>query len=134
MFFEQLKLICKLRGTTPTNVVRKIGLSSGNVTSWKNGASPKQDILKKLALELDVPVSAFFDGVPTEQSEDEKELLDVYRQLSKSGKRQLIGKAYELLDNQSNPQSAADATPPDIDLVTSILDGRVKNKVSNLDI
>ena len=68
MFFEQLKRICALNGTTPTSIVKKLGLSSSNVTSWKNGASPKTDVLEKLAQELNVPVSAFFDSnAPSQQ-------------------------------------------------------------------
>ena len=124
MFFEQLKLICAMRGTTPTSVVRKIGLSSGNVTSWKNGASPKRDILEKLAKELDVPVSAFFgEDVPNmaQLQSDEEELLDVYRQLGKSGKRQLMGKAYELLDGQSTVPTGEEVAPPDVDMVAPIM-------------
>lgn len=129
MFFEQLKLICAMRGTTPTSVIRKIGLSSGNVTSWKNGSSPKKDILEKLAKELDVPVSAFFDSVVEKQTQlqaEELELLEVYRKLCKSCKRQLMGKAYELLDSQNNPQSAAEAAPPNLDMAAPIVDRRIK--------
>lgn len=129
MFFEQFKLICSMRGTTPTSVIRKIGLSSGNVTSWKNGASPKKDVLEKLAQELNVPVSAFFeDGIPSQPQlqSDEAELLEVYRKLGQSGKRRLMGKAYELLDGQSATQPGNEIAPPDIDMVTPIMGGRVK--------
>ena len=129
MFFEQFKLICSMRGTTPTSVIRKIGLSSGNVTSWKNGASPKKDVIEKLAQELNVPVSAFFEGglpsLPQLQPE-EAELLEVYRQLGQSGKRRLMGKAYELLDGQSATQPGNEITPPDLDMVTPVLDRRIK--------
>ena len=129
MFFEQLKRLCALKGTTPTALVKKVGLSSSNVKSWKRGTSPKKDVLEKLAKELDVPVSAFFDSVVEKQTQlqaEELELLEVYRKLCKSCKRQLMGKAYELLDSQNNPQSAAEAAPPDIDMVAPVLDRRVK--------
>lgn len=129
MFFEQLKRICALNGTTPTSIVKKLGLSSSNVTSWKNGANPKRDILEKLAKELDVPVSAFFgEDVPNmaQLQSDEEELLDVYRQLGKSGKRQLMGKAYELLDGQSATQPGDEIAPPDIDMVAPIMERGLK--------
>lgn len=129
MFFEQLKRLCALNGTTPTAVVKKIGYSSSNVTAWKNGASPKKDVLEKLAQELNVPVSAFFeDGIPSQPrlQPDEAELLEVYRQLGQSGKRRLMGKAYELLDGQSATQPGNEIAPPDIDMVTPIMHGRVK--------
>ncbi|MDD6642722.1 MAG: helix-turn-helix transcriptional regulator [Firmicutes bacterium] len=129
MFFEQLKRICALNGTTPTSIVKKLGLSSSNVTSWKNGASPKTDVLEKLAQELNVPVSAFFDSnAPSQQQlqPDEAELLEVYQKLAKSGKRQLMGRAYELLDGQAAPQAEAGTTPPDIDMVAPIMERGLK--------
>ena len=129
VFFEQLKRLCALNGTTPTSVVKRIGLSSSNVTSWKNGASPKKDVIEKLAQELNVPVSAFFEGgLPSlpQLQPDEAELLEVYRKLGQSGKRRLMGKAYELLDGQSATQPGNEITPPDLDMVTPIMDRRVK--------
>lgn len=129
MFFEQLKRICALNGTTPTSIVKKLGLSSSNVTSWKNGANPKTDVLEKLAQELNVPVSAFFDSTAPSQHQlqpDELELLEVYQQLGRSGKRQLMGRAYELLDGQTAPQAGAEIAPPDIDMVAPIMERGLK--------
>ena len=129
MFFEQLKRLCALKGTTPTAIVKKVGLSTSNVTSWKHGASPKTDILEKLAKELDVPVSAFFEhGAATKPQlqSDEEELLEVYRKLSQSGKRQLMGRAYELMDSQGSKQAGDEVTPPNFDLAASVLGRRVK--------
>lgn len=131
MFFEQLKRLCALKGTTPTALVKRLGLSPSNVTTWKNGTSPKLDVLEKLAAGLDVPVNAFLgaDVQPEPALQpDEEELLETYRQLGKSGKRQLIGKAYELLDAQSAHPSGDRVTPPNIDMVTPVMDGRMVKK------
>ena len=129
MFFEQLKRICKMRGTTPTALVCRLGLSRSNVTYWKNGSNPKADVLQKLANELNVPVSAFFGELPEEQAPmpaDVEELLEVYQQLGRSAKRQLLGKAYELLDAQSAQQTGDSIAPPDIGLAPTRLDAGVK--------
>ena len=127
MFFDQLKRACSERGTTPTAVVRKLGISSGQVTAWKKGTVPKMNTIESLSTELDVPVSFFFGAeLPESLPEDEAELLDIYRQLTKSGKRQLIGKAYELLDAQTTPKAGEELSPPDIDLVSAVLDRGIK--------
>ena len=132
MFFDQLKQLCKQRGTTPTALAKDLNISTSNVTSWKNGASPKFDIVMRIADALQVPVSAFasFQDATAQISssllEDETELLELYRRLKKSGKRQLIGKAYELFDAQ-NASHAGDAlTPPDIDMAVTVIDSRIK--------
>ena len=128
MFFDQLKKICSERGTSPTAVVKSVGLSSGKVTAWKNGSIPKMNIIQLLADRLEVPVAYFFGSdIPQPLPEDEDELLSIYRRLGKSGQRQLIGKAHELLDNQvgANPGEEP-ISPPNIDLATSILHTRVK--------
>lgn len=133
MFFEQLKLLCAEKGTTPTALVKKVGFSSATVTSWKNGASPKLDMVEQLADALQVPVTAFFGDRRQIEAEapifsaEEIELIDVYRKLDKPGQRRLFGKAYELLDSQNGMNTGDEAiSPPNIDLVASLSDSRVK--------
>ena len=129
MFFDQFRKICIERNTTPTAVVKKIGLSSAKVTAWKNGTIPKMNIVQQLAQELSVPVSSFFETdtqLPAQLDPDEEELLEAYRQLVRSGKRQLMGKAYELLDSQSTSATGGETAPPDVDMVATILERRVK--------
>lgn len=56
MFFEQLNIICNQRNIKLTPLLTKIGVSKGNINSWKKGNIPSGDILLKLANELDVSV------------------------------------------------------------------------------
>lgn len=49
LLFEKL---CKDKGTTPTAISKKLGLSKGNTSNWKNGGNPSVDILCRLADEL----------------------------------------------------------------------------------
>ena len=127
MFYEQLDYICKQKGTTPTGLLKKLGLSTSKVTAWKKGSIPKAQIIQRLADELGVSTDCFFGGSGTDiLSEEEQELISVFRNLPKSGKRQLLGKAYELLDKKSQCQIGDEITPPDIDLVTPVLDRRIK--------
>ncbi len=129
MYYERLNEICKQHGTTPTALLKKLGLSTSKVTAWKNGSLPKMDTMQLISKELKVPISTFFDeDVPEPLPEDAAELLDIYRQLGKSGKRQLIGKAYELLDSQQTPPSGDEISPPNINLVSTVLDRGINTK------
>lgn len=56
MFYERFREICKQKNTTATAVVKALGLSSGNMTNWKNGRKPKTDIALKIANYLNVSV------------------------------------------------------------------------------
>lgn len=76
------------------------------------------------------------EGAPTENqgeristplAENESELLEVYKKLNKSRQKQLIGKAYELLDAQEGANTGDEAiSPPNVDLVATLSDNRVK--------
>ena len=57
MFYENLLEICKTKNISVTNLIAELGLSSGNLSSWKKGNKPRSDTLVKLAERLDVPVN-----------------------------------------------------------------------------
>lgn len=84
MFFEILKNLCSERGTTPTTVVKELGLSSSSATSWKNGKVPHHGTLLKLADYFGVSVDYLLgkEEKPAnegELSETEKQLIDALR-------------------------------------------------------
>ena len=54
MFYERLKELCKQKGTTVTTVVKELGMSTGNISKWKNGNKPKADSVSALAEYLGV--------------------------------------------------------------------------------
>ncbi|MBQ9743238.1 MAG: helix-turn-helix transcriptional regulator [Ruminococcus sp.] len=86
MFYEQFNHICISQGTTPSAIVKKLGLSTSKITAWKRGSIPKPTILEKLSNELSVPVSAFFSDKkekPTPEGELGEDLLVLHR----NGKR-----------------------------------------------
>lgn len=49
IFFERYVELCKANGETPNSVAKAIGASSGSVTAWKNGTSPRNKTLSKIA-------------------------------------------------------------------------------------
>lgn len=90
MFYEQLKVLCKQRKTTPTAfVTEKLKLSSSKITAWKNGSIPKYGILKQISEYFNVPVSYLFME-KNEDNEDEQKLIIAYRQLTDEGKRAVL--------------------------------------------
>ena len=83
-FEENLKRICKARGTTPTAIMKKWGLSTSKVSAWYKGSLPKQEVLIRLAEELNCSVMDFFadeeDLIEKEivpNNEDEKDKVSI---------------------------------------------------------
>lgn len=56
MFWERLNLLCAEHNVKLTNVVKELGMSTGNQSKWKNGVVPKSNVLKKFADYFDVSV------------------------------------------------------------------------------
>lgn len=56
MFWERFREECILIGKKPNPVAKELGVSSGTVTGWKNGAVPKPEMLSKIASYFDVSV------------------------------------------------------------------------------
>ena len=49
VFFDIFKELCNNIGSTPTSVIKQLGLSTSKITAWKNGSSPKSETLHKIA-------------------------------------------------------------------------------------
>ena len=62
MFYEQLRIACAKRGTSPTTLLKNLGMSTSSVTSWKNGVLPHMSTIYKLASALDVDPKTLLDG------------------------------------------------------------------------
>lgn len=56
LFFDVFSKLCEESGTTPNAVAKKLNLSSGGVTEWKNGRTPRGETLKKIADYFNVSV------------------------------------------------------------------------------
>ncbi len=96
--FEEL---CKKNNTNPTALSKKIGLSKGNTSNWKNGGNPSVDILCKIADELNCTTDALLgreENQTTKLTDDEQELLENYSKLTDEDKVE-ISKRTEKLAN-----------------------------------
>lgn len=56
MFYERFIQLCEINNEKPTNVLRTISISSGNLINWKKGTSVKSDILMFLSDYFNVSV------------------------------------------------------------------------------
>ena len=99
-FATNFKRICHERNTTPTAVCLKLGLSSSKVNLWNKGSLPKPEVLKNLARELECSVMDFFADETDLQKmefaldEDEKDIIRLFRMLSRKQKHEFMTKAY----------------------------------------
>lgn len=117
--FEQL---CKEKGTSPTALTEKLGLSKGNTTSWKKGGNPSVEVLLQLSVELNCTTDYLLTGKEKSPSAeqtakeqlapDEQELLDNYRKLSEHDKGKVIGKAETLAELVTEQQLRAPVSEP----------------------
>lgn len=84
MFYNRLKELCKNKGTSVTAMSKELGLSSGNVTNWKNGRLPKTAIMIQIANYLNVSVD-YLMGETEEQKKplvnNDEELTDYLQEL-----------------------------------------------------
>ena len=99
-FSDNFNRICRERGTTPTAVVKEMGLSPSKVTMWNNGSLPKQPVLVQLARHLNCYVMDFFaeDEMPKVEfamDEDERDVLRLFRTLSRKEKHEFMSRAYD---------------------------------------
>lgn len=89
MFYQRLHEICEKRKTTVTKMVKELGLSTANLSNWKNGRLPKTEIAFKIASYLNVSVYELMgeeqatknSPEETKLTEGEKMLLSLFRQI-----------------------------------------------------
>ncbi len=53
-FWSNFVKLCNEHGTSPNAIAKELGISSGSVTGWKNGAFPRDGTLIKIAVYFNV--------------------------------------------------------------------------------
>lgn len=56
-FYERYKMLCNSVGKTPTGVGVELGIHRSTVTYWKEGHTPKHEILAKIAEYFNVSIN-----------------------------------------------------------------------------
>lgn len=124
IFYENVKDLCALNRTNITQLAKDLGLSTSMPTKWKNGSIPKSDTLKKIADHFGVSTDALLSqsaqsntignvsGSAVLQgnsgrnfnvtnshaslSEDEEEVLRLFRSLPMRQRVQWLQSGYDL--------------------------------------
>lgn len=106
-FATNFKRICQEKGTSPTRVLTELGLSTNKVSLWNKGGVPKGDVMVRLAKHLECSVMDFFadeedlenartiSNVEFALDEDEKDIIRLFRTLSRKQKHAFMMQAYE---------------------------------------
>ncbi len=105
-FHENLKRIANAQGTTPTALLKEMGLSTSKISAWNKGALPKQETMVQLAERLGCSVMDFFWSEEDEarlaaaaqvqpENDDEADLLQIYRGLSRREKHEFMTLVYD---------------------------------------
>lgn len=102
-FAENLKRICKDNGTTPTALLRKMGVATSKVAMWNSGSLPKQEMMIRLAKELNCSVMDFFadeeslvsasNGIVLD--DDEQEIIRIFRTLGRRERHEFMATVYD---------------------------------------
>ena len=107
MFYCRFVDECKKIGKKPTPVAKEIGIASGTVSGWKNGALPKQEALEKIATYFGCTTDYLlgrsesrtshgeYEVVEIRQplTEQEEIILSIFRNASAEGRMEIIATA-----------------------------------------
>lgn len=107
MFYKRFIELCNSRGVTPSYVGLQVGVSKAAVSGWKNGSSPRDTQIKKIADYFGVNEEYFSEeALETEKAPmpndiGEENILRMYRSLSTEEKGALYAYALSLKDKQN---------------------------------
>lgn len=102
-FHENFKRIANEKGTSPTAVLRDMGVATSKLAAWNRGALPKEEMMVRLAEYLHCSVMDFFWDEADDKKEDElvgkdddeKDVLRIFRNLDRREKHDFMSMIYE---------------------------------------
>lgn len=104
MFWNRLNLLCSERNIKLTNLVKELGMSTGNQSKWKHGTIPKADVLQRFSDYFDVSVDYLLGKTdvkekPTTETGDglSQEFKSLYCQLTPEQKEIVLGAMREFV-------------------------------------
>lgn len=102
-FADNINHICAERGANLTSLVKEAKGSGSFTTAINKGSLPKEGEIEKMADLLGCTVADFFSGSATTVSapglsDDELDLLRIFRALPRKERHKLLSCAYDLED------------------------------------
>ena len=91
MFYERIQKLCKDKGTTISNMLKTLELSTGSTGNWKKGHLPKGDVLVKIADYLNTSIDYIVLGEYRDNlTDDEKNLIEIYKRTPERAKYKVL--------------------------------------------
>lgn len=100
MFFDQLEYLCKKNDITVSGLAKQLGMSTGTIAKWKNGAVPNGETILKFSQYFGTSTDYLLTGKlqTSDLCKDEIEFLSLFRSLSDSSKKHVLVYMEMLLD------------------------------------
>lgn len=115
--WENIERLCYEQGESVNQLIQAIGLTPKSATGWKNGSIPRNSTLKKIADHFGVTVDWLLSDEAVTPSKwdskketseygtlssQEKQIIDMYRELTEMGKMRLIQAVLNVYDRENN--------------------------------
>lgn len=113
MFWEKFVSVCNEKGVSPTAVVTALHISVGSITKWKNGTTPNDTTIRKIADYFGI--SPNFFTKKDDISNDNTELSDYLEELKNRPEMRML---FSL---------AKGATKEDVEQAVAIIEALRKN-------
>lgn len=78
MFWKNFLKLCSSKEKSPNKIAKEIGISSGAITNWKNGATPQDSTLQKIADYFGVTVDSLLAEAPEPTITNQLDSSDVH--------------------------------------------------------
>lgn len=62
MFYDSFGKICEVKGVTRTRAIKQIGISKGNLSNWKKGREPENEIKKSIVDFFGITIAELTEG------------------------------------------------------------------------
>lgn len=116
-FYQNIEKLCYEKGESLTELTRSVDMASSAITKWKHGAIPRRATLKKIADHFGMTVDFLLSDEAVTPSKwdsrketseygtlssQEKQIIDMYRELTEMGKMRMLSAILRVYDEETN--------------------------------
>ena len=92
MFYNQLISLCNKKGIAITTLIKELGMSSGNLSKWKSGSTPKGQTLNAIARYFDVSTDYLLGISQNSRLTEDEELSEYLEELKNRSEMRMLFK------------------------------------------
>ena len=90
MFYDILQGLCREHGWTVSAALKMMGVSCGNMASWKKGRMPQSRTLRRIAQFFDVPVDFLIADKRNLYAAQQEQLLSLFASVPESAREKAL--------------------------------------------